>query len=79
MAQLASKSASKLNEPLFLLGQNGQGQWVIREMHGRMEGLFADRKEAIRFALYESGCRNPAVIPINGPLEMQALELESRK
>lgn len=78
MAHLASKSASRLNDPLFLLGQNGHGQWVIREMHGRMEGLFAARKEAIRFALYESGSSNPTVIPINGPLEMEALELDSR-
>lgn len=78
MAQLASKSASRLNEPLFLLGQNGHGQWVIREMHGRMEGIFTDRKEAIRFALYESGSSNPTVIPINGPLEMEALEVEAR-
>lgn len=73
MAQLASKSAFKLNEPLFLLGQNSHGQWVIRELHGRMEGLFADRKEAIRFALYESGARYPSVISINRPLEMEAL------
>ena len=74
MAQLESKSASKLNEPLFLLGQNSHGQWVIRELHGRMEGLFLARKEAIRFALYESGCRNPSVIPVKGPLEMEALQ-----
>jgi hypothetical protein len=73
MAQLASKSASKLNGPLFLLGQNSHGQWIIRELHGRMEGLFRDRKEAIRFALYESGCSDPSVIAVDRPLEMEAL------
>jgi hypothetical protein len=74
MAQLASKSAAKLNEPIFLLGQNGQGQWVVRELHGLMEGLFADRKDAIRFMFDESGARTPSIIPINGPLEMDALQ-----
>jgi hypothetical protein len=74
MTQYASKVASRLSEPIFLLGQNSAGQWVIRELHGRMEGLFADRKEGIRFALYESGAKNPSVIPINGPLEMNALQ-----
>ncbi|MBC7830732.1 MAG: hypothetical protein H7Y62_01790 [Hyphomicrobium sp.] len=73
MAHFASKSASKLNEPLFFLGQNSRGEWVIRELHGRMEGVFTARKEAIRFALYESGSRNPSVIAMNGPLEMEAL------
>ena len=73
MAHLASKSGSKLNDPIFLLGQNGHGQWVVRELHGRMEGLFTDRRAAIRFALYESGSTNPAVIPLNRPLEMEAL------
>ena len=44
MAQLASKSNSRLNDPIFLLGQNARGLWVIRELHGKMEGLFANRK-----------------------------------
>jgi hypothetical protein len=74
MAHFASKSGSKLNDPIFLLGQNSRGQWVIKDLHGRMEGLFSARKEAIRFALYESGCRNPSVLPINGKLEMEALQ-----
>jgi hypothetical protein len=74
MAQPASKSSSKLNEPIFLLGQNAHGQWVIRELHGRMEGLFVDRKEAIRFALYESGSRDASVIPLRARLEMEALQ-----
>jgi hypothetical protein len=74
MAQLASKSAAKLNEPIFLLGQNGHGRWVVRELHGRMEGLFADRRDAIRFVFDESGACTPSIIPINGPLEMDALQ-----
>jgi hypothetical protein len=65
MAHIASKSASKLNDPVFLLGQNGHGLWVVRELHGRMEGLFSDRKEAIRFALYESGSRDPSIPPFS--------------
>jgi hypothetical protein len=74
MAQPASKSSAKLNEPIFLLGQNSHGQWVIRELHGRMEGLFRERREAIRFALYESGSRHPAVLSVNRRLEMEALQ-----
>jgi hypothetical protein len=79
MARLESKVESKLNEPVFLLGQNGRGQWVIREMHGRMEGIFAERREAVRFAIDETGRENPTVIPINGQLDMEALLAEARR
>jgi hypothetical protein len=73
MTQVASISPEMRSNPVFVLGQNGHGQWVIRELHGLMEGLFADRKDAIRFACEECGSRTPSIIPVNGPLESAVL------
>jgi hypothetical protein len=73
MAHLASRVESSSPSPTFLLGQNRRGQWVVRQVCGLIEGLFVDRKQAIRFALFESGSRPGAVIATPVPLEMESL------
>ena len=54
--------------PLFLVGQNSHGNWVVQDPKGRCGGLFIDRAEAIKFAMYESGSRPQAVIMVPGTL-----------
>src|ERR1700684_4193896 len=41
-----------LNEtiPLFYIGQNKKGLWVVREAEGRSGGVFLFRRTAVRFA-----------------------------
>jgi hypothetical protein len=40
---------------LFLVGKDGHGNWVVQDPKGLRGGLFVDRAEAIKFAMYESG------------------------
>lgn len=44
--------ASVLNEtiPLFFIGRNRNGLWVVRESAGRAGGIFLFRESAMRFA-----------------------------
>ncbi len=44
--------ASVLNEtiPLFFIGRNRNGLWVVRESTGRAGGIFLFRESAMRFA-----------------------------
>jgi len=46
----------------FVVAQNDRGQWVAREHGGLIEGVFHTQREAIRFALFETGSRSAAVI-----------------
>jgi hypothetical protein len=50
---------------LFLVGQSKAGFWVARDLEGRSEGIFRDRKEAIRFALFEGGHPNAVMLSPN--------------
>lgn len=45
----------------FVVAQNKRGQWVVRESHGLIEGVFVTQRDAIRFALFESGSRGAVV------------------
>jgi hypothetical protein len=66
-----------LNEtiPLFYIGQNRKGRWVVREAGGRSGGLFLFRRSAVRFARDESETSGCALMFVNKPLE---LDIENR-
>jgi hypothetical protein len=49
-------SSSSKSSP-FLIGQNGRGNWVVQDPRGLRGGIFVDRAEAIRFAMFENGDR----------------------
>ena len=53
----------------FLLGQNAQGLWVIRECAGAKAGLFLTREAALRFARLECFEDDYAVIQLSEGLE----------
>src|SRR5262245_13117096 len=56
--------------PLYLIGRNSRGQWVVREQGGLCGGLFVSRTEAVKYAMYETGRRPQAVIMVPGILEL---------
>jgi hypothetical protein len=55
---------------LFLIGRNRHGNWVVQDPQQMRGGLFADRKEALKFALFENGNRPQAVVMVTGVLEL---------
>jgi len=61
---------SRSNASLFLVGKNSRGQWVVQDQSGRCGGLFVDRVQAVKFAMFENGNRPQAVIMVPGTLEL---------
>ena len=55
---------------LFLMGQDGHGNWVVQDQRGVCGELFADRATALRFAMYENGNRPQAVVMVPGVFEL---------
>src|SRR5258708_29570601 len=63
MAQLAHLAGSfNVGRPrTFTVRCNRPGRWTARDLDGLIEGVFIDKKTAIRFALFEAGGRRSAV------------------
>jgi hypothetical protein len=59
-------TASQSKTPLFFIGKNSHGNWVVQDQHHLCGGLFIDRTAALRFALFENGNRPRAVIMVPG-------------
>ena len=55
---------------LFRIGKNSRGNWVVQDQTGLCGGLFVDRAEAVKFAMFENGNRPQAVIMVPGILEL---------
>jgi hypothetical protein len=55
---------------LFRIGRNSRGNWVVQDQSGLCGGLFVDRAEAVKFAMFENGNRPQAVIMVPGILEL---------
>jgi hypothetical protein len=53
MIQQDIKAASAANTSCLFIGQDRGGHWVVKDAHSLCGGLFANRNEAIRFAMYE--------------------------
>jgi hypothetical protein len=63
-------SSSGSNTPLFRIGRDSHGHWVVQDQSGLRGGLFVDRAEALKYAMFENGHRPQAVIMVPGTLEL---------
>ncbi len=55
---------------LYLIGKDSHGHWVVQDQAGLHGGLFVDRAQALKFALFENGNKPQAVIMVPGVLEL---------
>src|SRR5262245_8938555 len=55
---------------LFRIGRNSRGNWVVLDQSGLCGGMFVNRVEAVKFAMFENGNRPQAVIMVPGILEL---------
>ena len=71
MGQYKPPSTGATSMPrLFRIGKDSHGNWVAQDQQGLCGGLFVDRAEALKFAMFENGNRPQAVIMVPGTLEL---------
>lgn len=61
---------SCLQPPIFMVGQDSRGGWVVAEKRGMRGGLFADRTQALRYIRSENGNRPYAFVTVTGVFEL---------
>ena len=61
---------SCLQPPIFLIGQDSRGNWVVQEKAGYRGGLFVDRTQALRYIRSENGNRPPSFVTVSGIFEL---------
>jgi hypothetical protein len=70
MGQAGAFSRPQTAAVLFKIGRDSRGHWVVQDQCGLHGGLFVDRAQALKFALFENGGRPQAVIMVPGVFEL---------
>ena len=55
---------------LVFIGRDSHGNWVAQEQNGLFGGLFINRVEAVRYALFENGHHPEAIVAAPSALEL---------
>jgi hypothetical protein len=61
---------SCLRQPIFLIGQDSRGNWVVEDKNGTRGGLFVDRAQALRYIRSENGNLPQAFVTVAGVFEL---------
>ena len=80
-AQLPRRpDASALSEaiPLYFIGRNKNGLWVVREAEGRSGGLFFLKQSAVHFARRQSQPSGCAMMFLDEPIELDIADQRGR-
>ena len=80
-AQLPRRpDASALSEaiPLYFIGRNKIGLWVVREAEGRSGGLFFLKQSAVHFARRQSQPSGCAMMFLDEPIELDVADQRGR-
>jgi hypothetical protein len=63
-------SCTSTNSPLFFIGKDSHGHWVAQDEQHLRGGLFVNRDQAMRFALFENGHHPEAVVMVADVFEL---------
>jgi hypothetical protein len=55
---------------LVFIGRNSRGQWVAQEQNGLFGGLFVNRAQAVKYALFENGGRREIIVELSCEIEL---------
>ena len=55
---------------IVFIGRNKRGQWVAQEQSGLYGGLFVNRAQAVKYALFENGHHPEAIIGLARDIEL---------
>src|ERR1700719_4450715 len=55
---------------IIFIGRNSRGNWVAQEQNGRYGGLFVNRAQAFKYALFENGRHPETIVELSREIEL---------
>jgi hypothetical protein len=56
---------------IVFIGKNSRGNWVAQEQNGHYGGLFVNRAQAVKYALFENGRHPETIVELSRELELE--------
>ena len=71
-------SCSPAASTVVFIGRNGRGNWVARQQHGMFGGLFVNRAQAFKYALFENGHHPETIVEVSREIELDIPSVNSQ-
>ena len=55
---------------IVFVGKNSRGNWVAQEQNGLYGGLFVNRAQAVKYALFENGHHPETIVELSREIEL---------
>jgi hypothetical protein len=55
---------------IVFIGRNRRGNWVAQEQNGLYGGLFVNRAQAVKYALFENGYHPETIVELSRKIEL---------
>jgi hypothetical protein len=55
---------------VVFIGKNRRGNWVAQQQNGLYGGLFVNRAQAVKYALFENGHHPETIVELPGEIEL---------
>ena len=55
---------------IVFIGKNHRGNWVAQEQNGLYGGLFVNRAQAVKYALFENGRHPETIVEVAREIEL---------
>ena len=68
--KLAEPPSCSSASTITLIGKNSRGNWVAQEQNGLYGGLFVNRAQAFKYALFENGHHPETIIELPREIEL---------
>ena len=56
---------------IVFIGRNKKGHWVAQEQNGLFGGLFVNRAQALKYALFENGNHLETIVELPREIELE--------
>lgn len=55
---------------IVFIGRNSRGNWVAQQQNGLFGGLFVNRTQAVKYALFENGHHPETIVELSREIEL---------
>ena len=56
---------------IVFIGKNRRGNWIAQQQNGLYGGLFVNRAQAVKYALFENGGHPETIIELSREIELE--------
>jgi hypothetical protein len=68
--KLVEPPSCRAASTIVFIGKNARGQWVAQEQNGLYGGLFVNRAQAVKYALFENGHHPETIVELAREIEL---------